>query len=278
MDTKQVNIAVQVSGLIRYWDATYPLLEYWNSLFENVKFTFFISTWNNLDVWYDKDKHNADIIDNPNLDDFNFVAKWAKHDSNEVKLVIQGKNSPSCWFSYMFKKVTELRNKYEKENNITFDGVIQTRNDIFISKELLEYVSSVVRSNKYYYNRDTIFCSGNLHLLGKGDKRNLLLGDDNFCFGHPKCIDDCSTLYDDIIIKEEYDNSNLHFIRGEHLIKLKKQVISIHNPFFLFREKEVATKREISPTKMLNLISTRGVEWVFNESPTDLVDNFLAYN
>ena len=59
-----MKIAVCLSGQIRYWDSTYPFFEYWNNLFEDVEFTFFVSTWNTKDQWYSKDKFQMNHLHN----------------------------------------------------------------------------------------------------------------------------------------------------------------------------------------------------------------------
>ena len=38
------KIAVCLSGQIRHWEETYPIFEHWNNLFDDVEFTFFVST------------------------------------------------------------------------------------------------------------------------------------------------------------------------------------------------------------------------------------------
>ena len=42
---KKFKIAVCLSGITRYWKTTSKLFEYWNSIYDNVDYYFFISTW-----------------------------------------------------------------------------------------------------------------------------------------------------------------------------------------------------------------------------------------
>ena len=42
---KKFKIAVTLTGLMRFWDTTSKLLEHWNSLYEDIEFYFFLSTW-----------------------------------------------------------------------------------------------------------------------------------------------------------------------------------------------------------------------------------------
>ena len=40
-----MKIAVCISGLLQYWDLTSQLFRYWNSISDEMNFTFFLSTW-----------------------------------------------------------------------------------------------------------------------------------------------------------------------------------------------------------------------------------------
>ena len=52
------KIAVCISGLVRYWEETYPLFEHWNNLYDDVEFVFFLATWKGDDVWYEEESLN----------------------------------------------------------------------------------------------------------------------------------------------------------------------------------------------------------------------------
>jgi hypothetical protein len=40
-----MKIAVCISGLMQYWDITHELFKYWNEIYDDVDFVFFLSTW-----------------------------------------------------------------------------------------------------------------------------------------------------------------------------------------------------------------------------------------
>ena len=46
------NIAVMISGHPKFFNLTYKFFQYWNKLYDNVKFDFYVSMWEND---YDKD-------------------------------------------------------------------------------------------------------------------------------------------------------------------------------------------------------------------------------
>ena len=40
-----MKIAVCISGLMQYWDITHKLFKYWNEIYDDVDFVFFLSTF-----------------------------------------------------------------------------------------------------------------------------------------------------------------------------------------------------------------------------------------
>ena len=66
------KVAVQLSGLSRGFEITSKIFEYWNNIFDDIEFTFFLTTWNNQDVWEDKVK-NKGGQDKLNLDNYKFL-------------------------------------------------------------------------------------------------------------------------------------------------------------------------------------------------------------
>ena len=41
------NIAVMISGHPKGFDLTFPYFQHWNKLYDNIKFDFFVSMWEN---------------------------------------------------------------------------------------------------------------------------------------------------------------------------------------------------------------------------------------
>ena len=143
------RIAIQLFGHLRTYKKTFSSLKT-NVISSNENsyvVDFFIHTWNELEhktIAHHNQEKNLDdfenslskdilthvqktynprkiIIDNQlNIDELVFVEKLGAKRS--IKGCINN--------SYTIFKVNELRQKYEKENNIKYDWVIQTRPDI----------------------------------------------------------------------------------------------------------------------------------------------------
>ena len=53
-----MKIAVCLSGLIRSFDVTSKLLKHWNTLYDDVEFYFFISTWKGIEDSFSRTRGN----------------------------------------------------------------------------------------------------------------------------------------------------------------------------------------------------------------------------
>ena len=58
-----IIIAVSLSGLVRYWDVTSKIFEHWNNLYDDIEFTFFLTTWKNNKVWFDEAKVKSGLLE-----------------------------------------------------------------------------------------------------------------------------------------------------------------------------------------------------------------------
>ena len=100
-----MKIAVCLSGQIRYWDSTYPFFEYWNNLFEDVEFTFFVSTWNTKDQWYSKDKFGINIVDDVDFRKYGLISKFSKHNPDDVNVSTSIKLPNTNYMTYLYNEI-----------------------------------------------------------------------------------------------------------------------------------------------------------------------------
>jgi len=261
------KIAVCISGLIRYWEQTYPLFEHWNNLFDDVEFVFFLSTWKGTDLWYEKERFgNLEFTEN-DYSKYNFIENYSLHDEKKVN-ILENHLPASFLKHYSIQQVHKLRKKYEKQNQI-FDGIIQTRNDIFISKEILQ---SCINIQDYFHK------SGRYVLTPAATTTNesgaLILPNDNFVYSNSKTMDFVMNLYNDI--HNQVFNS-CHLGEAEFYFKNNIQNIAIDKHPLLFREGKLKKWGRPTPESMKELIDIKGVDWIYNQRVEDLQQNYWSY-
>ena len=93
-----IKIAVCISGLLQCWDVTHQLFKYWNSMYDDVEFTFFISTWEVDSDFASTEKQyqkKGKLLTNTqyNSDTFDFIGKcWDKKEAgaSECYVLLNG--------------------------------------------------------------------------------------------------------------------------------------------------------------------------------------------
>jgi hypothetical protein len=197
---KMKKIAVCISGQLRHFNIFSQLFEYWGTLYDDIEFDFFLSTWNDTD---------------DDLSKYNFLTKYQLLDYDEIPRYLD-KWKEHCDtfvpYSYAFYKVHELRRSvatwYKRISvpsmNIqavqtmpSYDCVIQTRPDMFVPKITLNKIREDVISEKrivpfviFTYQGSSIHPSSNV----------ITAVDDNFSYGHPVVMDKLSYMYHDFIL------------------------------------------------------------------------------
>ncbi len=115
-----------INGHPKYLDITQQLFKHWNTLYDNFKFDFFVSTWE----------------DDTDYSDWDWITKWERLKEEDcpydLKNHYEGRHQPH--YCYTFKKVNELRNSYDEE----YDAVLQTRSDVIISRKALDDMLSKI--------------------------------------------------------------------------------------------------------------------------------------
>ena len=261
------KIAVCISGLIRYWEETYPLFEYWNEMFDGVEFVFFLSTWKGTNLWYDEERFGKLEFTEHDYSKYDFIESYSLHDEKKVN-ILENKLPASFLKHYSIQQVHKLRKKYEKENQ-TFDGIIQTRNDSFISKEILERCISI----QDYFHKDGryVFTPAATTINENG---TLILPNDNFVYSNSKTMDLVMNLYNDI---HNQVFSSCHFGEAEFYFKNNIQNIAIDQHPLLLRESRLKKWGRPTPESMKKLIDTKGVDWIYNQIVEDLQKNYWNY-
>ena len=289
-----MKIAVCISGLIRYWEQTYPLFEYWNKLFDDVEFYFFISTWENPKEFIglrDENQEYRDLIEKSldfNFSNHKFITDYSLmsrknilHLLDEINTtmseVTQRSVKTFIHMAYGIKNVQELRKKYEKENGFIFDGVIQTRNDAFFNKDTLTSYKNLIDYDKFLNNK-SIYIPGGCSVQ---DGEMYLFINDNLSFGSSAVMDTYGEIFNEVFIKKASYQNKLHFAPAYYFYNKNIGVysmgtIKIIRPSFFLNPKNNMWDLYGHPTPevMTEILDTHGVEY-FYHTPVKLLDDMF---
>ena len=289
-----INIAVMLSGSGRYLDITQGLFKWWNNLYEDVNFSFYVSTW-------------EDDIDYNN---FKWITKWERLKEEDCPYDL--KNHPGTdhapHYTYTLKKVNELRNSHD----VVFDAVLQTRCDYVFPKKLLDDMISQVtqirggwdtRPYKQVSPRNIFSASGTSIHSAFREKINQwkydLWTNDYYFFGHPKVFDVFAKMFDYMYIDENTKGKlvpMMHIFQAEYL-----NLMGIYNTNLksvngvLIREQEGFEphdtitkdkdgnkiyqggwdKNNPSPIQLQNMINRHGVKWIYKDNNFDYIKSLF---
>ena len=206
-----MKIAICISGQPRYLEEGFYFI---NKYFHNYNVDYFIHTW--WDEEYIENeflytnikregKYDKDTINKINKyykpKSFLFEKQKLFETSNEVNY--RGLYPLSVYsMFYSIKCSNELKRKYEKENNFTYDLVIRTRFDIVINN---------LNLNLLDLDLDYFYLGGEIHRGGQINVPN-----DQFCISSSSNMDYYSSLYDNL---EKYIKEGHNIFVGEQLLK-----------------------------------------------------------
>jgi hypothetical protein len=254
-----MKIAVCISGRMSGFDVTSKLFEHWNSIYDNVEFYFFISTWKDVSSEYSETRGLTKDWD---FSKYKFITKYEKVDIEEACTHTNEKKT-SAFYSYSLYRVQQLR----RESKEKFDGVIQTRSDMLIDKRTLDSLINLIDkqgelSKKIFYSPSN---------LRYEDKR-FMLTHDYFGFAHPKVMDIYSLMYFDAHIINSIPTT-FHYMNGDYLVNRNIQVIRIKGGGIV--SVMPITFKEIHKWRICDTISSlikkRGVEWIFNQKTEEII-------
>ena len=257
------KVAVQLSGLSRGFEITSKIFEYWNNIFDDIEFTFFLTTWNNQDVWEDKVK-NKGGQDKLNLDNYKFLHSYELLDPDDIDwndFTSMGKgNAP--YYTYALYKCNELRKKSE----IEFDACITTRIDIFLDINLLKNIKNHLYSGSNSMISPISFATttGTGVLKDVQGKYRFLIPNDNFGIGHPKSMDKFCKMHEDCFVTNKNIRKSLHFIQAQQLMNYDIYNISIGGSALLIRNGHLQKLGWPTSRILKILIEEKGVEFLYS--------------
>tara|TARA_Y100000034_G_scaffold99544_1_gene122338 strand:+ start:2422 stop:3309 length:888 start_codon:yes stop_codon:yes gene_type:complete len=273
---KKIKIAVCLSGLIRYWDVTAKIHEYWNNLYDDVEFYFFVSAWDGEGVYFDSEKVVGGIIEKNDYSKYSFLTDYEYLYKNELReeILLYMEQTPDLdhcvpYYTYAIFRTQELRKKYEQENNMEFDGVIQTRNDVWIPTGVLDSVR-----NLFYGDMGTpvvpeLFFS--LQPLTVSNNR-FFMQQDVFGFSHRLAMDKYAEMYDRIeIIKPtknnpryQVKNMSLHHTNADVLMDNKIYNYPLFGVVYVIRIEPYLKEGWPTPNQLKYVVENKGLEYLHN--------------
>lgn len=289
---KKIKIAVCISGLVRHWDISTKLFEHWNSLYEDIEFYFFLSTWDEGCNWLGYHAHiggnNIEKkIEKNDYSQYSFLEKYEEVDYRrmDAEILLEMDNNPTDnktgkpnyslpFYTYSMYRCQRLRRKYEQENNMEFDGVIQTRNDQLVSKVTLDSIRSLFY-DAHILIHPKLFSGGSPIVVYRD---RLLMWNDSFSFAHRLSMDLYTEMYNDIFVQKTSQNLGMHYQNADQLMKnrIYNNPLYIHNWFI--RDSKTTFEKSGSPTEsqLINLIETKGVDFFFEHAhPTTLGNEYF---
>jgi hypothetical protein len=291
------KIAVCISGLMRYWKITSKLFEYWNTLFNDVEFYFFLSAWKDVsDIPLTTTDNLSKLVREENdFGKYKFLTKYKYLNYNDVSYESQphkcgeinskgqkidnpGFKIPRL-YTYALHQVSELRRSYEKENNLEFDGVIHTRNDILISKDVLITIRDLccrrLVTPDVFFGMKEIKERPVYNLPKEWGKFSLL---DTFGFAHPSVMYEYSKMYNDCYITGKNkaaggnrQNAEQLILKNIKVLKLTRFIKKIslgNNCYVLVLRHDNTAQNGIpgfpTPEQLEYLITHRGMNFTLN--------------
>jgi len=168
-----------------------------------------------------------------------------------------------------------LRKNYEDENNIKFDGVIQTRNDIFISYELLVRCIKTIKVENYFL-KNSIFTPGGVSLHPYSDIGVcLILQTDTFYFGISSIMDKLIDMYD--YLNTDATELQTHFIQPEFFNRKNIHCYSIKTHPLVIRDTDVRKNGRPTSKSLIKIKNEKGIDWIFQTELQEVSKEYWNY-
>jgi hypothetical protein len=295
---EKIKIAVLLSGLTRYWEITSKCFEYWNNFHDNVDYYFFISTWGEP-TRAEKSTYARSPIKLPpsgfEKNDFSkypFLTKYEYINQEEFTMA-EGKGNPNTqYYAYSLYKCNELR----KSSGINFDGVIHTRTDIFIPKEIHSKIISLFgcpkgaskdfspdKMQNYKKNKvqpEMFFTTSGTTIALAKPKNRFFINNDNFSFAHPLAMDKYANMYFDSYVHKKNPSTSLHSIQAEQLMLHRIYNSCMGGQTWLVRSEKLGLQKYGMPTSedLEYVINTKGIDYLYNTEFVDLQKKYFSHD
>jgi len=268
----EMKIAVCISGLLQHWDLTSQLFRYWNSISDEMDFTFFLSTWKEDSEFPSTDNQPGakdKVIRDSKFSEktFDFLEMKEFLSTDVIPKDIMDEHTHTGPFSsYQIYNVQKMRKKYEENADEKFDVVVQTREDMFIPRKTLDQIIFWFNS-KQIVSGMFFTTSGTKVVVHRGNKRGFSFSvpNDNFSFAHPDAMNEFSQMYNDCYVEKTNGETFGHFMHAQQLMNKGIYNCKIGNEYHtrLIRTGKLQKPGFPTDKSLKRLIDEKGVDWIY---------------
>jgi len=267
-----MRIALTLNGSGRYIEETGRLFAQYNKLYDDVEFDYYLATW-------------EDRIDYNKLKWITGYERLKEEDSRYFDLNNYTETlGHQPQFMYSLYRVNHLRN----QSNIKYDAILQTRSDIFITRDALDSLVDVLRKGLI---KDNLMYNPS----GVDSKGGYLWCNDYFMFGSPSVMDTYSMAWlnyfldksshfyknrQELILNHRWSAEFLHQ-KGIHILSngSTHRTMLVREPF-RFEPKSYHAgagwhKKNPSTEQLTRLLKEKGEEYIMDIKYDVLVKYFL---
>lgn len=227
------KIAVLLFGLLRHWEQCSTIFSYWNNLYNDLEFDFYLTTWEFTDQYPTEKGHISQLMDNSKLS----LKQVKLHNQDEPRSLTSGPIK-----SFYFSQESETKKsryvpsycylkssvcKLVDDSKIEYDAAIITRPDVFVFIETLETLRksiglpTVLLNDKSCPNlelgHNIIYNSDS----PKYKENGLFIDKDTLWFGKLDVVLKFKHIFNDAFVDYRFPAHRLHTIQPEFLLQRK---------------------------------------------------------
>lgn len=223
------KVAVLLFGLLRYWEQCSTIFSYWNEIYDDLEFDFYLTTWKDTDLYIpEKGK-----IDSPDVNKRLYFKKAVFFDESVVRDEVEGPlrhyffdkqneviiNKQIPFYSYLKSSVCGIA----ANSGIQYDAAIITRPDVFVFIETLETIRRSLGLN-HIYSKHTKTLELGHNIIYNADQPhyrdgNLFCNKDTLWFGKPEVVYEFKHLFNDAFVDYKLPAYRLHTLQPEFLLR-----------------------------------------------------------
>jgi hypothetical protein len=290
---KMKKIAVCISGLSRFWETTSKCFEYWNNLYDDIEFYFFLNTWKDDGVYQQKDKPLQEVHD---YSQYSFLHSWELIDYEKIPENFIQKWDIRVLWAYALQEIHRLR----RESNIDFDAVMQLSSDIFLIRTNLESTVRLINTGieygmgknktKFYdslgdnllYSVEGLSVNNNWSTYLPANKLSLVCT--KLTVANPYTMDKYSELYKDVFLNNCIEDrmKKFHIMQGSYLNFRNVNVSPIPFVTEYINPLRLKNIKKGTPTidRLEYIIDNYGLEFLYSndEETKTLVKEYIHIN
>lgn len=262
------KVAVLLFGILRYWEECSTIFSYWNQIYDDIEFDFYLATWRSTHTYLpEKGK-----IDSPDANKSLYLKDIQFYEESTVRAKVEGPlrdyffNSKDTDVTtkqvplYSFLKSSVCNQAIN--SGVKYDAAIITRPDVFVFIETLEVIRKSLGLTTVYSKPKHIELGHNIIYNSDYPQYrdgNLFLNRDTLWFGSPEVVFEYRHLFNDAFVDYKLPAYRLHTLQPEFLLRRMIYSASAGVPTNVLVRAEKFSKGFLpTPAVLTNLINTYG--------------------